>query len=407
MKRLFLGVFVSMLTITTFASSESCSIKDANEFLDLIKKNHHEIHIAETKRDLWAGGVETADTSYNPRLSSDVISNEDNEIETELKVTQRFELGGKRDARKRFALEKQKLGEIKIQETKENIILNSVLDLYRLRQINQVIPLYEEAYSSFNKLLNKKRNLEKSLSPAQEVEFETLGLALDEYFLKLTELRAKRSLLLGHLKLDAGGKCRATLNSLPVEFNFNSKRITSLKLDDSTEYKMRKAELLAAKSQYEVAKSNAYSDLEIGPKYESSIVDGKREHAIGLSISFDIPVLNTNDGKKAQGLALVKEAEHELHYQEIDLKMDYQNWLSKYKRYLKVYKKIASIKSLEKKHRRIEKLFERGIISTSTIIESHKQLIDFKTRRNEYELGAVEALWNLYKVRGSILKERI
>lgn len=407
MNRLFLGVFVSMLTITTFASSESCSIKDANEFLDLIKKNHHEIHIAETKRDLWAGGVETADTSYNPKIISEASTNKDNDIESEFKIMQRFELGGKRDARTKLAIEKQKLGEVQIQNTKENIVLNSVLDLYRLRQINQVIPLYEEAYSSFNKLLKKKKKLENSLSPTQEVEYETLSLALDEYFLKLTELKTKRNLLLGHLKLDAGGKCRPTLKSLPVEFNFTDTKISSLNLNESTEYKIRKAELMAAKSQYEVAKSSAYSDLEIGPVYEFSKNKGEKEHAFGLRLTFDLPILNTNDGNKAQGLALVKEAEHELHYQEIDLKMDYQNWLSKYKLYLQVYKKIASIKSLEKKHRRIEKLFERGIISTSTIIESHKQLIDFKTRRNEYELGAVEALWNLYKVRGSILKERI
>lgn len=180
-----------------------------------------------------------------------------------------------------------------------------------------------------------------------------------------------------------------------------------LNLEESTEFQKNKAKLLAARSNYELAKSNAYSDLKIGPMYEFAKADSQKDHAFGLSLTFDIPIFNTNDGMKAKGLAEVKRAEFDMRYQEVDLKMDLNNWLAKYKRYKSVYQRMVSTSSLEKKHKRIETLFQRGVISTGLVIEAHRQLVDFTNRRNDYELGAVEALWNIYLLRGSILKERI
>ena len=62
---------------------------------------------------------------------------------------------------------------------------------------------------------------------------------------------------------------------------------------------------------------------------------------------------------------------------------------------------------LEKKHRKIESLFKRGIISTSLVIESHRQLIEFFNTRFEFENGATEALWNIYKLNGEIENKKL
>ena len=41
------------------------------------------------------------------------------------------------------------------------------------------------------------------------------------------------------------------------------------------------------------------------------------------------------------------------------------------------------------------------------IIESHRQLIEFANTRNEFELGAAEALWNIYKINGTVFTEKL
>ncbi|WP_412474318.1 TolC family protein [Halobacteriovorax sp. YZS-1-1] len=407
MKCLYTCVLTLVLSQVVFATKSTCQIKDANEFLRLIKENHQVNLLAESTRESLAGEIESANAVYNPEFESEIVSGGSGELNSMIKVTQTFELGGKRGARESLAKNQMVLGELEIKNNKENVILENVLSLYRLRQINELIPIYKEAYESLQSLLKKKGRIKKSLSPSQEVEYETLSLAIDDYYLKLSELTAKRATLLTHLKLNAGGGCSVRLTSLPREFRFKNISMHELNLEESTEYQKNKAKLLAARSSYDLAKSNAYSDLKIGPMYEFAKADNQKDHAFGLSLSFDIPVFNTNDGPKAKALAQVKRAEFDMRYQEIDLKMDLNNWLAKYKRYKSVYQRMVSRSSLEKKHKRIETLFQRGVISTGLVIEAHRQLVDFTNRRNDYELGAVEALWNIYLLRGSILKERI
>ena len=87
--------------------------------------------------------------------------------------------------------------------------------------------------------------------------------------------------------------------------------------------------------------------------------------------------------------------------------LDIEAWVTKYNQYRNSLNTIADKKRLERKHRKIEALFRRGIISTSLVIESHRQLTEFFTTRFDFELGAVEALWNIYKLNGQINKVKL
>ena len=60
---------------------------------------------------------------------------------------------------------------------------------------------------------------------------------------------------------------------------------------------------------------------------------------------------------------------------------------------------------MEKKHKNMESLFERGLIQSSLIIEAHRQMADFTESVNEQELRAVEALWSIYALEGRIPQE--
>lgn len=92
---------------------------------------------------------------------------------------------------------------------------------------------------------------------------------------------------------------------------------------------------------------------------------------------------------------------------EEDSKLELENWKLKYKNYSQSFKTLSGSQDLENKHHRIERLFERGIISTSMIIESHRQLIEFADTRFEFELGTVESLLNIYKLGGNLMDKEI
>ena len=41
------------------------------------------------------------------------------------------------------------------------------------------------------------------------------------------------------------------------------------------------------------------------------------------------------------------------------------------------------------------------------VIESHRQLIEFAKTRYDFELDTVEALWNIYKINGTLFSEKL
>jgi cobalt-zinc-cadmium efflux system outer membrane protein len=62
---------------------------------------------------------------------------------------------------------------------------------------------------------------------------------------------------------------------------------------------------------------------------------------------------------------------------------------------------------MEVKHKNMEELFERGIVSAALIIEAHRLMAEFAAEQNEQELKAIEALWSIYALQGKILEERL
>ena len=121
----------------------------------------------------------------------------------------------------------------------------------------------------------------------------------------------------------------------------------------------------------------------------------------------DLPILNINGGGRAKASKDVLAASLNLRNIKQESKLDIQSWVQKYNQYKDSLKTIANKEKLEKKHRKIESLFKRGIISTSLVIESHRQLIEFFNTRFEFENGATEALWNIYKLNGEIENKKL
>ncbi len=116
----------------------------------------------------------------------------------------------------------------------------------------------------------------------------------------------------------------------------------------------------------------------------------------------DLPILNLNWGGRDQAAKEVITASINLRNIRTEAQLDLAFWLEKYQQFKTSLKTIANRDHLEKKHKKIEALFKRGIISTSLVIESHRQLIEFSNTRYEFEGGAAEALWNIYKLNGQI-----
>ena len=157
-----------------------------------------------------------------------------------------------------------------------------------------------------------------------------------------------------------------------------------------------------AQANYELEKSNSYPDLKVGPTFEYEKLNVTNTKTVGIALTMDLPVFNVNGGGRAKAAKEIIVASSQFKNIQLESELDLESWISTYRTYKDSLLTIATKKELERKHTRIEALFKRGIISTSLVIESHRQLIEFSNTRFEFEIGAVEALWNIYKMKGQL-----
>ena len=63
--------------------------------------------------------------------------------------------------------------------------------------------------------------------------------------------------------------------------------------------------------------------------------------------------------------------------------------------------------NISSKHDELHKLIRRGVISAPLIIEMHREISEYYENLHAQELKALESLWTLYALRGTILEENL
>lgn len=403
----------TILLISSIASyalgSTACNIKNPNDLLERFKTYHPQLLENNALVNVSDNLVKVAKQRPNPQFQAQGMTGE--EIDGDINrisfsAMHTFELGGKRKSRINFADSRRKQLRTSIKDSNENILINAILKSYRLRQIKELIPIYEEAYQTFKKILKTKRK-RRSLAPEEEVEKETLVLAANDFQLKVSRLKSEEISLGRHISLFIKEDCDLKMKVLPqkvkLDKDFNFKK----DIHNYSRLQEAKNSLETAKRKLELEKSNTYPDLKIGPAFGTERLMGRSFNTVGVTLSMDLPLLNTNSGSKNMALEQIKTARIKLSNIERETSLDLAAWIEKYRALGDSLQKIATKEDLEKKHLKIEKLFRRGIISTAMIIESHRQLIEFAKTRYEFELGAVEALWNIHKINGTVFTETL
>lgn len=382
----------------------ACIIKTPNELLNSIKVNHPLLNESKLANKALEVTLDEAKQRPNPELDIDAISSREsseNILNTTISLKHRFELGGKRNSRIRTAKSKIALVKSQYESEDQNVIIDSVIRIYRLSQIKTLIPVYEEAQEVFREIMGLYES-RKSLSPQEEVEKETINLVLSDYSLNLTKLASEKSKLLKHIRFFAGNNCKISEQALEVSIRLHKNYKFKSKLNSYSKLKVAKLNLELAKSRLESAKSNKYPDLEIGPKLGFSRVGDRNNNSIGFALTMDLPVFNQNKARVLRRTKEITVANAQFKSVRSESEIDYKEWKKEFLRYQKSLREIASYEDLEKKHRKVEKLFKRGIISTTFVIESHRQMIQFTNTRNDFEIGYVKSFWNLLKLQGKL-----
>jgi len=395
----YLATVVLLLSGHVLAS-EACNIKTAKDFYYHISNRGPILEEVLKKRSQADASIEIAKQRPNPELDFEYLKGDEFGIDVNtfsVSAKHVIEFGNKRDKRVENAENISKFSKQQLDIKLYKLNIDSTINFQRVAQLKITIDAVKEAIFTFNKII-KKLSRRKRLNPEETVSLSTLRLASNDYKAKLNDLENERSLIEGRISYLAGCKALSpnysNLNYKPMTNDNNSNKSGLLKLEQ--------LKIDIAKSNLEVEKSLGYSNISVGPVVEYQSAGSDEFVSGGISVSFALPLFQTNDGGKLEASKKLIAQKVESKNQTNLLLIKRSRLVEKFNRSLSTLNQMPSLKTLENEHQKVEKLFSRGVVSISMAIESHRQLIDFLISRFETENDVLNTYGNITLIDGDL-----
>ncbi len=392
------------------AAQDSCgAVKSAQDILNCAVSHHPDVQISEEalKRDQTLKKI--AKQVQNPEIEAKVLSghsNSDSVVNTELNLSQAIELGGKRKNRIKQALATASFTQAQVLESKELTALNTVLALHRLRQIRSELAAVNEGLTTFQHIIEHFKSRPK-LAPEQEVSSTVFKLSSDDYKLKKAKLIQEQASLQKFLELATGLSLATIQKQLPSSRHQWPKFNIDKNGTQNSELAKAQAEKTIADANLKLAKSNAWPDFKIGPSLTTQSGIPGNNTAAGVNVSLALPIFSLNKG----GIDYAKRDSHRagLSYQLTLTKKENERaqLLLSYQSALQSLGQLRLSGNMQAEHKNMEDYYEQGLVSSSLVIETHRQIFEVTESKNQQELTAIDALWRLYILDGKLFDAKL
>lgn len=394
---LILGSFLAAIITTSVHASDaksSCTINNYQQLVDCATANSSNKQIADQQLKTSYELKNSADQWINPEISIERLSKDSQTVETSASLLFTLRLGGKANALSKIAQSEINRSKANYSLQSQNIRLEIILSLYRLSHLKKEIQIESESGETFEKIIQQYQK-KPVLSPEQEVSLTIFKMALGDHQLKLTQLKSDENAIYEALVSVTQIPRKVIGQNLPMQKSNWPEVIAEASTRESPQLLRSAAELELAQSELDKAQSDAWPDLKIGPSFKRNEMSGTSENYSGIGLSLSLPIFSLNGGEKAYRRQKVIEAENEFNLaknKDISLKTVLQE---KYRNLLMALKNLPSSAVLNQKHEYVEKQFFKGLISSSLVIEAHRQLFELEERRNSSELSALETYGQL------------
>ncbi|MGE4233368.1 MAG: TolC family protein [Bacteriovoracia bacterium] len=345
----------------------------------------------------------------NPEFETQTIAGQslgDQIIQSQISVVQPLEIGGKRGGRIKQAEGKVEQAHGELSEVQAEVILKTVSHLHRLRQLDKEKALLDEAIQAFSKIISQYKSRPR-LPAEQEVALAVFEMAVADFKIKRSVTLQEERTIAHFFHVSTGNsldEIRAVLPKSPSNWpNLKEKK------DELASPTIRRllAEQEISLGEQESARGASWPNLSVGPMVQYQAQGPIQYQMYGFQLNMTLPVLSLNGGGREHAIRGVARAETNLHIQREFERHERSELLYTYETALAALKETLSDEVLDKKHQKIEQLSIRGLISSSLVIESHRQLSELQKTKNDRELKAIESLWQIYKLDGRIFKESL
>lgn len=377
-------------------------ILNTRELVDCAQNGSPEVIEAGLEVERSALDENSAGQWRNPEFSlSSVQGNSDDQArgETDLALSFPVEIGGGIAARRAIARAESKKAEAELSIRKFSARTEMILKLHRLRQVYHEKEIVEESAATFSKLVEQYAR-RPSLSPEQRVSSLVFQMARSEYEIKKNETVGEWTELDSFFRVTVG-KTAEELKPFLVPGIADWPEIGALLPAGISPWeRLLEADVEASQGKLSFAQSESWPVLNIGPSMK---IQREGEHStslVGFNLSLPLPLFHFNGAGRAvaaKGLALSEIKKANFQWREKNRR---ERLVLEYTQMKKILKNSISHDELEKRHRQIDSLFLKGLVSSALVIEAHRTYVDLEKSRNEIELRALEVVHLISSVDG-------
>lgn len=346
----------------------------------------------------------------NPTLNSRIIKGDSkgyDVYETEASLMFPVELGFKQDSRIQKARTKIMAVGSQKKEIQAKVRIETILKLHRLRQLLLEKKLTSQMISAFKKIVKRLSKIPK-LSAAQEASLSIFQLAFSDAQVKQSEIFEEEREIEHYFHVSTGHSLSEIQNYLPktprpwptveVETEHSTPSPTIKKLMANRDH---------ANSNLEFEKSNSWPTIKVGPAV-SIEKDGNFENVlVGVNLSIPLPLFQTNGGGRSHARNQFTKTQKLISLTRAEERHERAEQLKIYFNAVKILSKTTSKSKLNQAHKKVEKLYSRGLISSSTLIESFRQRSELLKGRHNRELKALNALYLIHTLDGKIFEVKL
>ncbi|MBI2521881.1 MAG: TolC family protein [Bdellovibrio sp.] len=383
----------------------------AQDVVRCAQEEHPEVKRVKLQRESLQTLIGMAEQRPNPALSSRFTQGKflgDNIYESETSLLQPIELGDKRNARIDQAASMQRQSEAEIREVQADVIIKTILNLYRLKQIEHERAILDETILIFEKV-NRQITMIPRRSPEQQASSSLFKMAYADAKIKRSELLDEERVIEHYFHLSTGHSLSELKNVLP-DFSKTMPQVLDSS-HDSTTYSPTIDRLLAnhkfAETQLQLAQAQSWPDLEIGPTVQTETDGPFQKFRFGISLNIPLPIFQANGAGRIHANNSVTIAEKLISLEKAEESHERAEQMQIYRNAIEALQEIMPIQTIENEHDQIERLYIRGLVSSSVLVESHRQRFDLMRGRHGRELKATQALWLIYKLDGKIFEESL
>lgn len=392
-------LMIAMLMQSSFSLAQGCpEPKKLDDILSCLKNNHYLVQIKDFEVQNSSHLEKAMGQRPNPILDVQTV-HAGNARQTQIILAQEIDLGGRLSALREQGKIIHKVNKVQKTITQEEVVETVLLNIHHLIHLNETLRVNNEVFGSLDSVIRslKKRPV---LNPEQEASLLNFGLQRAEVQNLIALLEDEEEEVLLFFYLNGGYKKEQVLSVMkdhyhPIELidspDTSSLNLTRLGLETKL-----------AKEEWDLQKANVWDGISVGPMFMDDKLEDFSEKLYGVAFTMPIPVWQLNGANKARAQIAFSNSQRQFDLFKKKETIEKENLTSRISKLKESLAKLPKSSELTSSHKRVERLYSQGLISSTIYLDSHRIWRDVSSSKLELEEKILRLTIEYYRLVGKL-----